>query len=648
MTLAGHCSADVKTSGGAGGGGALTVVGVKMDSRSKELLTWALVKIAQPGDRVIALHVLNPNTEDESELLSMVKTFDSVLAAFEGFCSLKQVDLKLKVCRGSPNRVILAREAKNCRATNLVVGTSYTHHTILSSVAVAKYCSRNVGKGISVIAVDDGKIVFQRAARASFCQTCHYDVPEARSNSLALVTVKSMDMPAPKRGWSLLRRVHLQNHNNSRKSSAKRPSFMQQVINPQNGQSFAAIYPDHKQSKCEDKRNNGAIVPTSNENNCPSILKELEGLSRKYSSVYRLFSYQELLTATANFAPENLIGKGGSSIVYKGCLLPHGNQVAVKSLKQSETMVTQFCSEIEILATLHHKNIIFLLGFCFEQSNLLLVYNLLSRGSLEDNLHAIRRLPGTQNGGNAFDWQGRYKVALGIAEALDHLHTLPSKPVIHRDVKSSNILLSDDFEPQLSDFGLTTPLSSSSSSCRLDGIDVAGTFGYLAPEYFTHGKISEKMDVYSFGVVLLELLSGRKPIDNRNTKGHTSLVLWAEEILRDGKPTSLLDVTLIETYDHDQFERITLAAQLCINREPLFRPTMNHVVRLLRGEPDAMNLARQHVNGLEELGGEKHGKNNIQSLINLALLNLADDNIQNISVESYLQGRLSCCSSSFG
>nr|GLL40946.1 serine/threonine-protein kinase CDG1-like isoform X2 [Ipomoea trifida] len=577
--------------GNGGGEGGLTVVGVKMDGRSKELLTWALVKIARPGDRVVALHVLNLNTEDKGELLSLVKTFDSVLAAYEGFCNLKQVDLKFKVCRGSPVRKILVREAKTYRAANLVVGTSSTHHTIRSTVSVAKYCARNVERSVSVIAVNDGKIAFQRGASDLIGQTCHVDVPgtaqlassssgggNESNNPLALVPVKSMDPPESKPGWSLLRRVLLQNGKKSGKS-AKMSSLVQRVLTLQSRQSFAAIYPDHKHGICEDNchsprpdEKNDEIAPASSGTTSLSVPKELEDLSKKYASVCRLFSYEELLTATSNFTSENIIGKGGSSMVYKGCL-PDGKEVAVKTLKPSQTMVVQFCSEIEILTTLHHKNIISLLGFCFGDSNLLLVYNLLSRGSLEDNLH--------------------------------------------------------------------------------ESIDVAGTFGYLAPEYLAHGKINEKIDVYAFGIVLLELLSGRKPIDNRNANAQKSLVLWAEEILRGGKATALLDENLVDSYDHDEFERVVLAAKLCINHDPRFRPEINLVVRLLRGEPDAIDLARQHVDGSEELDGvdsEKPGTD-IQSLINLALLNLEDDspasssNGQNISVEDYLQGRWSCSSS---
>nr|GMD65342.1 probable receptor-like serine/threonine-protein kinase At5g57670 [Ipomoea batatas] len=533
--------------GNGGGEGGLTVVGVKMDGRSKELLTWALVKIARPGDRVVALHVLNLNTEDKGELLSLVKTFDSVLAAYEGFCNLKQVDLKFKVCRGSPVRKILVREAKTYRAANLVVGTSSTHHTIRSTVSVAKYCARNVERSVSVIAVNDGKIAFQRGALDLIGQTCRVDVPgTAQLASSSLVPVKSMDPPESKPGWSLLRRVLLQNGKKSGKS-AKMSSLVQRVLTLQSRQSFAAIYPDHKHGICEDNchsprpdEKNDEIASASSGTTSLSVPKELEDLSKKYASLCRLFSYEELLTATSNFTSENIIGKGGSSMVYKGCL-PDGKEVAVKTLKPSQTM--------------------------------------------------------------------------------------------------------------LSDFGLTT--MASSLSCHLESIDVAGTFGYLAPEYLAHGKINEKIDVYAFGIVLLELLSGRKPIDNRNANAQKSLVLWAEEILRGGKATALLDESLVDAYDHDEFERVVLAAKLCINHDPRFRPEINLVVRLLRGEPDAIDLARQHVDGSEELDGvdsEKPGTD-IQSLINLALLNLDDDspasssNGQNISVEDYLQGRWSCSSS---
>ncbi|KAK4372087.1 hypothetical protein RND71_007471 [Anisodus tanguticus] len=692
----GNCSCTVDNSitstsssgDGEVGGRVVAVVGVKLDSRSKELLTWALVKVAQPGDHVVAVHVIDPNSE-KSEPLSLVKSFDSMLAAYEGFCNLKQVHLKLKVCRGSPVRKVLAREAKLESAVNLIIGTSVSHHAIRSSVSLAKYCTRKLTKSISVIAVENGKIVYQREASASVGDesSSDSDVPQSRfkrrktltksplsltpkkaveehsrtpeNNHMALVPVKSIEVPESRSRWTLLRRVFLHNIMAPEKYPGKRSSVMQWVWKRPSRQSFAAIYPDHKQSasdKDEPHRTNldeekGAIVPAGSDANpisdeCFVILpKELEGLSERYSSICRLFSYQELCSATSDFLPENLIGKGGSSKVYKGCL-SDGKQLAVKILKLSEVVAQQFRSEIEILATLHHKHIISLCGFCLEENNILLVYDLLSRGSLEENLH------GSKKDQNSFSWEDRYKVTLGVAEALDHLHNAADGPIIHRDVKSSNILLSDDSEPQLSDFGLATLASSCSN--HLDDVDVAGTFGYLAPEYFMHGKITEKIDVYAFGVVLLELLSGKKPIDNGNVKGQESLVMWAKQVLKGGNMRELLDPSLIDSYDHDQFETMVLAASLCIRRAPGIRPQIDIVVKLLQGEAETIKWAREEGKASEEVDavdGEQP-PSNIQSFINLALLNLEDESSLScnstgptISVEDYLQGRFSRSSS---
>ncbi|XP_015573007.2 protein kinase STUNTED isoform X1 [Ricinus communis] len=725
-------------SGGGVRGGEVVVVGVKLDGDSRELLTWTLMKLAKPGDRVIALHVLDSLTGVEfvggrTSLLSLVKTFDCFLAVYEGFCNLKQVDLKLKVCRGSSVRKTLVREAKSSGAAMLITGTSKKRHKIRSSTSVAKYCARNLSKSFSVFAVSNGKIMFQREATPAsvnhfqgnnmsnnftgVTNANDFAVPDKLNqesqnssqnndssdspsllsiahnsetnsleeslddgevdNSLALVPVQTNEAvtnfnssvversPEYKHGWSILRRVFLPKRRHREESHGKRTSVVKWVFKVPSRNSSSVVYPDQKQvvlSLKDDHSSNfdgenGAIVPMVGPKVawCPispllgssGLPEELKGLHERYSSSCRLFSYEELCSATSNFMPENLVGKGGSSHVYKGCL-PDGKELAVKILKPSEDVLKEFIAEIDIITTLHHNNIISLFGFCFEHNNLLLVYDFLSRGSLEENLH------GNKKDGNSFGWQGRFKVAVGVAEALDYLHSFCDQPVIHRDVKSSNILLSDDFEPQLSDFGLASWVSTSSS--HMACTDVAGTFGYLAPEYFLHGKVSDKVDVFAFGVVLLELLSGRMPINGENPKGQESLVMWAKPILDGGKVSELLDPHIGTNYNDDQIERMVLAATLCIRRSPRSRPQISLVLKLLQGDDEVKNWARQQVSASEEVEDvevdEEAIPTNIQSHLNLAFLDLEDEDSlsvssteQGISLEDYLQGRWSRTSS---
>ncbi|XP_051124461.1 protein kinase STUNTED-like [Andrographis paniculata] len=742
-----------------GSGGRTVVVGVKLDSHSRELLTWALVKVAQSGDRVVALHVLDSNVivdpDGKSSLLSLVKAFDSILEVYEGFCNLKQVDLKLKICRGSSVPKILVREAKSYYASEVIVGTAQTHHAIRSSASVAKYCAKKLSRDCSVLAVNNGKIIFHRKSNSSShvstkeiehhrrngllnalqrslsknikdgqvkpmwawdessCQksSCFSNAsPESsgRSNlerncsicspqsvpqfnrasistnerhsssdeedkSMAMVPVQKLEaasssvtlllkeIPELKPGWPLLRRAIVSNS-----SQVRQVSVVQWAMRLPSRYcvSIENSARNDENESCELNGERGAIVAVDRESSSiplspdcisRSLPKELEGLHNKYSATCRLFEFQELRSATSDFMPGNMIGKGGSSKVYRGCL-PDGKEIAVKILKPSEDALKEFLCEIDIVTNLNHKNIIYLFGFCFEDNNLLLVYDFVSRGSLEENLHGNKKEP------LEFGWSERYKVAIGVAEALDYLHRRESQSVIHRDVKSSNILLSDDFEPQLSDFGLAK--WASATSTHMTCSDVAGTFGYLAPEYFMYGKVNEKIDIYAYGVVLLELLSGRKPISSNCPKGPESLVLWAKPILNSEKFTTLLDPNLGRSYDHEQVERMALAASLCIRRAPRARPQMDTVLKLLWGDADVVKWARlqltdpvvsqtrqgaHSLDGLDALEDEVFPQLNLQSHLNLAMLGVGEDSVSSVerslSLEDYLQGRWSRSSS---
>lgn len=484
--------------------------------------------------------------------------------------------------------------------------------------------------------------------------------------SLALVPYQapeaSTEAHEARSGWPLIRRVLLHKHSEPSKGPSRKSSIVRRVLKLPARHSSMAVHPDGKRGSStvmDDQPSDlsgerGAIVPVGDSvATVPSspvwskcLPKELEGLHEKYSSTCRLFTYQELLSVTSNFMPEKMIGKGGSSQVYEGCL-PDGKELAVKILKLSEDVLQEFIAEIEIITAISHKNIISLFGFCFEDENLILVYDFQPRGSLEENLH------GNRKDAKAFGWDERHKVAVGVAEALDYLHNREPQSVIHRDVKSSNILLSNEFEPQLADFGLATWASSASS--YLVSSDVAGTFGYLAPEYFMHGKVTDKMDVYAFGVVLLELLSGKKPIDNKNPKGQESLVIWANSVLKDEKISQLLDPDISNESDNERIETMVLAATLCIRRDPRTRPRMGNILKLLQGDIEVTNWAKQQVNSypvdFDDLDGETSPVD-IQSHLNVALLDIVEEDSvsvcsaeQNISLEDYLKGRWSRSSS---
>ncbi|KAF7064320.1 hypothetical protein CFC21_070664 [Triticum aestivum] len=393
---------------------------------------------------------------------------------------------------------------------------------------------------------------------------------------------------------------------------------------------------------------------------------ELISIREKYSSMYTMFSYSDLARITSDFSPERVVGNGGASHVYSG-RREDGKELAVKVLKSSAEVMKEFVAEIGIISSVDHKNAMALVGFCAERGKLMLVYDYMRRGSLEEILHGEKECKGSR-----LDWPERFTVAVGVARALDYLHDggHTKRPVIHRDVKSSNILISQDCEPKLCDFGLA--LWAADAAAQVTGDDLAGTFGYLAPEYFMHGKVSAKMDVYAFGVVLLELVSGRKPVSSGGPKGQESIVMWANSVVQGGKLTELVDPSLPTDGDNaGETERMALAAALCIRRAPQARPSMANVLKLLDGDSDAVQWARSQL-GMPNACDDNHGdedyysavaspdNNDIQSYIKLALLDGGDEEDDddsasvgcaadfiagNMSLEEYMKGRWSRSSS---
>ncbi|KAJ8771226.1 hypothetical protein K2173_026094 [Erythroxylum novogranatense] len=304
--------------------------------------------------------------------------------------------------------------------------------------------------------------------------------------------------------------------------------------------------------------------------NSTDMLIDLDGISVPIPS-WRNFDHSELMAATNNYSSENLLGEGGHAQVYKG-LLPDGQIVAVKKLisseKEEEDRIVDFLSELGIIAHINHPNAAKLLGFSVDDG-LHLVLEFLPKGSLASFLHG---------GGECLDWKKRFKVAMGIAEGLRYLHHDCPRRIIHRDIKASNILLTEDFEAQISDFGLAKWLPENWIHHIVFPIE--GTFGYLAPEYFMHGIVDEKTDVFAFGVLLLEIITGRRAVDS----SRQSLAIWAKPLLEANNVKELADSQLGDDYDPCEMKRAILTASLCIHHLSSMRPDTNRVVQILKGE----------------------------------------------------------------
>ncbi|KAF3520527.1 hypothetical protein DY000_02062892, partial [Brassica cretica] len=286
-----------------------------------------------------------------------------------------------------------------------------------------------------------------------------------------------------------------------------------------------------------------------------------------------LFSYEELVKATNGFSQENLLGEGGFGCVYKG-VLPDGRVVAVKQLKigggQGDR---EFKAEVETLSRIHHRHLVSIVGHCISDDRRLLIYDYVSNNDLYFHLHASKEV---------LDWATRVRIAAGAARGLAYLHEDCHPRIIHRDIKSSNILLEDNFDARVSDFGLARLALDCNTHITTR---VMGTFGYLAPEYASSGKLTEKSDVYSFGVVLLELITGRKPVDSSQPLGEESLVEWARPLISHAVETeefdSLEDPKLGGNYVGSEMFRMIEAAGACVRHSAAKRPRMGQVVRAL-------------------------------------------------------------------
>ncbi|KAK4772145.1 hypothetical protein SAY86_013920 [Trapa natans] len=290
------------------------------------------------------------------------------------------------------------------------------------------------------------------------------------------------------------------------------------------------------------------------------------------------FSLRELQVATDSFSNKNILGRGGFGKVYKG-RLADGSLVAVKRLKEERTPggELQFQTEVEMISMAVHRNLLRLRGFCMTPTERLLVYPYMANGSVAS---CLRERPPSQP---PLDWPTRKHIALGSARGLSYLHDHCDPKIIHRDVKAANILLDEEFEAVVGDFGLAKLMDYKDTHVTTA---VRGTIGHIAPEYLSTGKSSEKTDVFGYGIMLLELITGQRAFDLARLANDDDVMLldWVKGLLKEKRLDMLVDPDLQNNYMEAEVEQLIQVALLCTQGSPIERPKMSEVVRMLEGD----------------------------------------------------------------
>ncbi|KAI3446309.1 hypothetical protein Pfo_002974 [Paulownia fortunei] len=475
-------------------------------------------------------------------------TFDpNTFHIHEDLCKSKQVDFEVKICTGSCYITELSNQVRITFATILAVGCS---SKCPKSSTIAK-CLKALPPTCKLLIMDDGgKILFQemgtsqQGSSSRVCRTFMSSLSESSScnqpGTRPLVR-KSLSMPS------------------ASTASTSQQTESAKFISAKNSQQLHDFSPKFFQRLA---------------------MLEVKGYNRQ-------FTFEELNHATKNFGLNMLIGEGAHSRVYQA-VLENGQAAAVKVLKISQYSEEIFFREVEILSGLKHENIVQLLGYCYCKEMYAIVFNLLN-SSLKQRLDQLK-------------WSERMQLAVGVAKALEYLHSC-YPPIIHKDVNSSNVLLSEDGKPQLSDFGSAKiDLSIRQSSAHKKPIHVIGTFGYLAPEYIMYGKVDEKIDVYSYGVVLLELITGKEAVQTSPVSNEESLVVWARSLLTCGLDERLIDPNLNEDYKKEEMKAMMIAARLCLLHSSSRRPTMRTILRFLEEPNYVLEMQKNRGDLLSQIG----------------------------------------------
>ncbi|PHU11040.1 putative receptor-like serine/threonine-protein kinase [Capsicum chinense] len=578
------------------------LVGISLDvEESKEIISWAIRVLANPNDTIIAQHIVVAEEKskrfgDQKKLeeskkwqsisknqtqIRKAKAFViSLMGEFTKTCQDKQVDLEARVGFSSNAGRGLIKEAKSIPADFLLIG-GRKNKTCRYPFTIAKYCCERVPDNCSLVVVarksgqppphniQSNSIRIQANCFAENDQTSSRWPKENNSPSSEKQIITRNSPTTVLNGCEGEENSSSFDENSITKSSILSSSLSSQFKFQQDHQQF-------KKPPMSPLRRISSFLrsPFDTSSRKKSSRFQNDQENKQQISPLKCFSYEEIASSTNYFHPENLVGQGGYSDVYRGDL-EDGRIIAVKRLaKDSNDMnkEKEFLMELGVISHVNHPNTASLVGYCIE-NGFYLIFKFYPNGTLSSALH------GKSN--KSLEWPMRYKIALGIAKGLHYLHKCCKHRIIHRDIKASNVLLGQDYEPQISDFGLAKWLPNKWTHHAV--IPIEGTFGYLAPEYFMHGIVDEKTDIFAFGILLLEIITGRRPVDS----SRQNLLLWATPLMEGGKLIELLDPKLEGEFNMDELHKMVLTASYCVRQSSVWRPSTTEVLELLRYGDDS-------------------------------------------------------------
>ncbi|KAK3026282.1 hypothetical protein RJ639_041231 [Escallonia herrerae] len=521
------------------------LIGISLDAEdSAELLSWAIRNVAHPNDTVVALHVLvtegmnkpGARRKEETKEWKSIAKYQTQIRKAKAFVISVMADFA-KTCQSNQNLI-------NCVQVGIL---NYQLYCIGNLVVEAKRDMPSPRTVLDEVERESGST-------------------EEYSSSTEGLSITMSPLQAPLKQRSPLQRI----------SSFLRSPFDQMG---RKGNEFLSIREKQQPSlRCfsfeeiANATNNFHQVKISSRGHGQTlIVGRLDAFNWVFDANSFFYEYMIVVyfcKSLISSSTENIVGRGGYSEVYKGDL-EDGCAIAVKSLARDNTdehKEKEFLVELGIIGHVNHPNTASLVGCCVE-NGLYLIFNFYPNGTLSSALHGKRN--------KSLEWPVRYNIALGIAKGLHYLHKCCKHRIIHRDIKASNVLLGPNYEPQISDFGLAKWLPSKWTHHAV--IPIEGTFGYLAPEYFMHGIVDEKTDVFAFGVLLLEIITGRRPVDS----SRQNLLLWARPLMESGNIDDLVDPRLGGRYDMDQMHRLLLTVSYCVRQSTIWRPSMTEVLHIL-------------------------------------------------------------------